>query len=194
LILLGVKRAPWALIVCIAFAAILRFLLYPAARGVIDIDFFTPTRLDTIAVGCLLAFAFRTQWIQKLRGERVAAVAGLLFLVSVFVLSRSGKYTLGPEHPVEGALIAVIIACFVQDATGITRRLLNSRIMIWIGTLSYSLYLAQTIVTTDLVPLPIRIPAMFAYACFSYYLIEAPFLRLKDRTRSGASKEQVVQV
>ena len=188
-LLLGIKRAPVALIVLIVVAAVLRFWLF-SPTGIIDIDYFTFTRLDTIAVGCLLAYAFRTSWIQRIRGENLARIAVLLFMLSVYVLSRSGKYTLGPKHPMEAILISIIIACLVQDATGVAGRLLNSPVMIWIGTLSYSIYLAQTTITTKTIPLGLRIPAMFCYACFSYYLIEAPFLRYKDRISSSRANSQ----
>ena len=183
LIALGLKKSRRFLFACLPLSIVLRFLL-SSSPGFIDIDYFTFTRLDTIAIGCLLAFAFRTSWIRKIRGEKLGVSAGLLFFLSVFVLSNSGKYSLGPKRLVEGTLVAVIISCFAQDATGPIGKLLNARLMTWIGKLSYSIYLGQTLASASFISIPFRVPAMIAYACISYYFIELPFLRLKDRLAS----------
>jgi peptidoglycan/LPS O-acetylase OafA/YrhL len=37
-------------------------------------------------------------------------------------------------------------------------------------------------------PLWARIPAVMLYACFSYYVIESPFLKLKDRVKAPVQK------
>ena len=65
-------------------------------------------------------------------------------------------------------------------------RFLNTRSMVAIGILSYSLYLAQpfsNIQRYDGWPLSWwwNVPCVFTYALLSYFLIEQPFLRLKDR-------------
>ena len=185
-VLFGVRRAPFALYGCIFIAPILRFWLY-LSHSRLNIDFFTPTRLDTIAVGCLLAFAFRQPWLRYFRRGWVATCAGLVFLASVFLV-RSGKYELGPEHFVEASMIAVMIAFLVRDANGPVGRFLNWRPVVWIGTLSYSIYLGQTLVVGDMAPLWARIPAVMLYACFSYYVIESPFLKLKDRVKAPVQK------
>jgi peptidoglycan/LPS O-acetylase OafA/YrhL len=189
-VLLGVRRAPIALYACILAAIALRFWLF-LSHSALDIEFFSPTRLDTIAVGCLLAFAFRRPWIQRVRGERLAACAIAVLFTSVFLI-HSGKYQLGPAHFIEAAMIAVVIACLVQDASGPMGRFFNWRPVVWIGVLSYSIYLAQTIVYENLFPFALRIPAALLYACFSYYLIESPFLKLKDRTKAPAAKVEQV--
>lgn len=111
--------------------------------------------------------------------------SGLLFFASNY-LFLSGKYELGPKHFIDASAVAVIIACLTQDASGPIGRLLNWRPVVWIGVLSYSIYLAQTIVIADLLPFALRIPAALLYACISYYLIESPFLKLKDRAKAPA--------
>ncbi len=145
--------------------------------------------MDTIAVGCLLAFAFRNPWIQRVRGEWVAACAIAVFFASIYLIG-SGKYQLGPKHFIDAAMIAVVIACLVQDASGPMGRFLNWRPVVWIGVLSYSIYLAQTIANEDLIPLALRIPAALLYACLSYYLIESPFLKLKNKAKKPELKPQ----
>ena len=185
LVVLGVRRSPIVLWLSIVVAMVLRFWLFLSNNSAFDPTFFSPTRLDTIAVGCLLAFAFRNPWIQRVRGERLVVCSGLLFFASNY-LFLSGKYELGPKHFIDASAVAVIIACLTQDASGPIGRLLNWRPVVWIGVLSYSIYLAQTIVIADLLPFALRIPAALLYACISYYLIESPFLKLKDRAKAPA--------
>jgi peptidoglycan/LPS O-acetylase OafA/YrhL len=81
-----------------------------------------------------------------------------------------------------------MIAFLVRDANGPVGRFLNWRPVVWIGTLSYSIYLGQTLVVGDMAPLWARIQAVMLYACFSYYVIESPFLKLKDRVKAPVQK------
>jgi peptidoglycan/LPS O-acetylase OafA/YrhL len=61
-------------------------------------------------------------------------------------------------------------------------RALNLAPVVWIGTISYSLYLWQEPLMFDTAPhLPrwVKIIGCFAFAAASYYLVERPALRLR---------------
>lgn len=67
----------------------------------------------------------------------------------------------------------------------LTGRFLNLPVMVWVGTLSYSLYLWQQLWAFGDFRLgaAARLGGMLACACSSYYLIERPLLGLRARLR-----------
>lgn len=202
LLLAGRSRAPIVLLALIALAPMMRFWLWDRFGGDINEEFFTPTRLDTIAIGCLLAYFARDprSWAVARRvqgrGDWLVLVGVLVVLISKELLSRSGKYNLGPGSAVEAAAIAMVIFAMVSDPTSRLGQLLNCRPMVAIGVLSYSLYLGQTFTFIGKSPeWPLGwswgLPLTILYALCSYYLVERPFLAWKDR-RSGRHSSLVL--
>jgi peptidoglycan/LPS O-acetylase OafA/YrhL len=61
-------------------------------------------------------------------------------------------------------------------------RFLNSKPMVWIGVLSYSLYLWQEPITMTKWPTVFRLMALAAVAALSCFVIERPFLAMKKRS------------
>jgi peptidoglycan/LPS O-acetylase OafA/YrhL len=98
-------------------------------------------------------------------------------------------YSLGAS--VEILCVALCIDRCVTICMGAMGRMLNSRILGYIGVLSYSLYLWQQPFlnrgsTSIYASFPINIILAFVAALASYYLVEKPFLRIKDRNRVTA--------
>jgi len=63
-------------------------------------------------------------------------------------------------------------------------RFLNARPVIWVGVLSYSIYLWQELFVWAYIPALAKIAGILATASASYYLIERPFLGLRARLRA----------
>jgi len=87
---------------------------------------------------------------------------------------------------IEILCVALCVDRCVTICIGATARMLNSRILGYIGVLSYSLYLWQQPFlnrgsTSIYTSFPINIILAFVAALASYYFVEKPFLRLKDR-------------
>lgn len=87
-----------------------------------------------------------------------------------------------------GLVTNLLIGCLIIISINLKNNLwftfLNLRIMELFGRLSYSLYLWQQLFTKDSptmhqIPLILLLVIILACACFSYYLIERPFLKLK---------------
>jgi peptidoglycan/LPS O-acetylase OafA/YrhL len=188
------QRAPLALLFSIALAVVLRFILWERFHGGFDIDLFTFTRIDSIAIGCGLAFAAHdrraTSMLQTLRGrgDLVAVISCATLFASVFVFSKSGKYALGPKHVIEGLAAAAFISAMVTDTQSVVARWLNGRFLTNIGVMSYSLYLGQFLTNpTGQWPLSwwFNIPLTVLYALCSYRWIELPILRLRNQLGGG---------
>ena len=56
--------------------------------------------------------------------------------------------------------------------------------MIWVGALSYSIYLWQELFAWAYIPALAKIAGILATASASYYLIERPLLGLRARLRA----------
>lgn len=174
-------------------AAIIRFWL-EISHSSLDPAFFTLTRLDTIAAGCLLAIFLHSSKAEALRGffrrPWLVPVCFSLFLLSAAVLARSGKYQIFIEQAAEALLIAVVVGAMTEQPSSWLGRFLNSRVMVQIGLLSYSLYLGQFIIV-DLhsINMIVRCVLLAGYALFSYYVVESPVLRMR-RTATAISRQK----
>lgn len=202
LVVVGCRRAPWALAVVLLVSPALRFML-SNRPGWPDIDYFTPTRLDTIVVGCLLAYYARSSWGKRAEcwvqrhGDLLIIIGVALLVISVAILSRSGKYVLGPKALVEAVAVAAVIFGAVKAPHCVIGRLLNQRPFIVIGILSYSLYLAQPFTgVTSWSGYPLSwwwgLPLTFGYALFSYFVVERTFLIWKDRLFNTSSSSAIL--
>jgi peptidoglycan/LPS O-acetylase OafA/YrhL len=172
----------------VAFAPLYRVLChFMGLHGRADETF--PAVADILAFGCLLAiYADR---IPKIR----ALWAGAMVLPVTFVPIYVGilRFHITPTllfvlWPMMHASIAGLLLHVVQKPY----RLLNAAPVVWLGRISYSLYLWQQLFVFGLRPRPWYL--MFVavgLACGSYYFIEQPVLRLREKSREKARVEEV---
>ena len=149
-----------------------------------------PTVADSLAVGCLVA-VFATRWprIQK-------SVFALLILVTIAIpmynadtFSRT-VLLLFVLNPILSAALGGIVIHVVQNPY----RILNLAPVVWLGQISYSLYLWQQPFMNPDAPSRYGVFAAIAMACVSYYLIEQPLLRYRDGHVDAPSAAQVEKV
>jgi peptidoglycan/LPS O-acetylase OafA/YrhL len=186
-----IARRPraWASVLFAIAGAIMveRFVLWSGLASLDRIYFATDTRADALLVGCGLAI-----WWSS-RGLRVSpwvTVPAALVLVLVPGFQTDATFlTLGTTS-IAVVATAILIAGLVSrphewSPFGWTP-------LAWVGRISYGLYLWHFAFMLAfygplslLVPAYIRIPILFAgsfaLAIASYYIVERPFLRLKDR-------------
>jgi len=151
-------------------------------------------RIDSIALGCLCALykgeilaKINTRWYKLFYTSLIClfALPWLALFVEktyfrlVFVALGVLTGTLG------NFLIANIMLFSVYGPKGKWHQILNSKIFDFIGVLSYSLYLWQQIFIFNrfwwVAQWPQNIVLIFSAALFSRYIIERPFLQLKDQ-------------
>ena len=167
-------------------APVLRMAFYFA--GWTDIGYYFPTVADAIATGCLLAIV----WPKLQRFDRYllspAAAAAPVLAVAIALLPELG----GPGVPTRVyyvlglTVMHLCIAVCIYNAIRKQWRWLNLGPVVWIGVVSYSLYLWQQpfLNRNDQLhwwtAFPQNVLLAILFAAASYYLIEQPFLRLRD--------------
>ena len=176
----------------------------------------TPFRLDGLAVGAFLAVTMR----QPGGSERLAralpftvAVLGA-FLALTFILPHRGlEEGSSVVLAVRVTLITLLLACLLVRAVlapdyTIVSRFFRSRVMVWLGTYSYGLYvyhhfISYYLVSNDIaariaplvgsywfvlaMQILLGVSASLALAYLSYELFEKRFLRFKTMFHTGCS-------
>ena len=156
------------------------------------------TRFDHLLVGCLLALllfkAPKQRWAQW---ERLCSNGSLLLGACVLLaFSAYLEFLYNPGYRdsiafiVDPLLVAALIPMLIAQRERIAVRWLESAPVKYVGRISYSAYLYQQWVTEPVMkllrglPLLLRVAltvgAVLVAASCSYYVIERPFLRLKD--------------
>ena len=148
----------------------------------------TFTRLDTISMGCLLALAARSDgWRRCLdRLTRPALMLAYFAAICVAVtLGASAKFYLCVYYSFTAACIALLTWGLIRSE-GLAGRILSHRILTTIGVGSYSIYLWQQLFIHPkqsgwIHAFPQNIVLSLGAASLSYWIIEQPFNRLKNR-------------
>jgi len=192
---LGAVLARRFALLAIVVAPVFRYLLgkhgmYLGAWGSF------PSVADSIASGCLLALCQpRLQHLRSFfawRGFPLIWLGTLSVPLLAHFLIGSGRILfLWPLPQVLGHSAITIfnfgIVLCIQSAIVAPPRILNAAIPVWIGTLSYSLYIwqmpfANPGVNSWLTTFPANIVLAFLAATVSFYFIEKPFLKLRERS------------
>ena len=153
-------------------------------------------RADHLAIGCLLAVALWNGWFPCLwrwlcSRATLAWVSVALLVASTAIALRIGT----PYRDTTGFIIEpVLVAIFIAQSIALSTTTqvwnwLNAGWVRFLGRISYSTYLYQQLVPNyveklhapAVVELLLVIAIVIALASASYYLIERPFLRIKDR-------------
>jgi peptidoglycan/LPS O-acetylase OafA/YrhL len=141
-------------------------------------------KYDAILVGCGLAL-FRFGDARWLRSRLLQS--GLTPLVCmgiiVFMLSTGGEIRILRAFSMSIAYlsVALIINYVIEHPERPSGRLLNQRGIVWVGMLSYSLYIWQQLAFTLFARIPVVLCLAFLLASLSYYEVEAPFLAFRRR-------------
>ena len=192
---LGNARARTAAIVAIVLAPVLRVVatrLWPSLSDLNDQAF--PFVFDSLAIGCLLALAReRLEAMPRL----IAFLDSKLFwlapiaCLAAFTIEKP-IISLGIGLSLGNLGIALVILKCVREPHTMFGRFLESAPLVWIGTLSYSLYLWQQPFldrhsTEWYASFPQNLGFATVAALVSYYLVERPVLNWRARRKARAA-------
>ena len=151
------------------------------------------TAFDSIAVGVLLGEVFRNpktkrELVKLTSNPWVVRIALLfaLFLSPLLSETYRGSYSLPIGKSLELACIGIVISAAVLHTNTLMYKILNSSVLMYLGVLSYSLYIWNPLFLYAngrwLVNIfPYNFLCVFVTGYLSYRFVETPFLRLKDR-------------
>ena len=175
-----------------------RFYLYSLGADYFRLLYGTDTHIDTVLTGCLLALMVsnRPQIVDRF-GFWVGPLflAGLV-LTAIFIWSDSSLFTVCMAYTSAAVFSSAAILGSLRSRSWI-RFILESKILVWFGKLSYGIYLWQGTSAiylyhyfgTSFVP---RTMIGLGLAVISYYWLERPCLTLKDRLPRAVSGKQVL--
>jgi peptidoglycan/LPS O-acetylase OafA/YrhL len=170
-------------------SASLMLALYDPAALPNRIYFGTDTRAQSLLLGAGLAFLIQHFGTLKERGLQVALQIGGLIAAAITLYFWSTTEDTSSWLYRYGLLgtaicVAVVIAAVVQPTPGPLKSFLSLAPLVWIGKISYGLYLwhwplyvvlnAERTGLTGGPLLVLRVAATFAVASLSYYLVEMP--------------------
>jgi peptidoglycan/LPS O-acetylase OafA/YrhL len=195
LLWVGSRRAVGVALMFVILCPVVRFLemlfLPASSMFIVRMWEMTHTRLDMLMFGCLVALTADRAGVQRAlqwcftHGLHLAAVVWIFFgwWVLAFV---PPSVRMGIGDSLLGICITLVIIWLVWNAEGKVGRVFNSRVMVHLGAISYSLYLWNAIFCvpqnkTWTGDFPANILCSIAMAEFSYFLIEQPFLRARSR-------------
>ena len=183
---LGVRRALYCAILMLAVAPLIRAGMwygFDASPSAMTREFQAVG--DSVAVGCWLAVAYHRgcamPWWFKSNWFFIVPLS-LPVVPALFYKFDPGLFYVVGQSYVNFAAAAVIWR-FIGCHDGISFRILNHRVLVWLGMLSYSLYLWQQPFLNDwsiawFATWPVNLALTFVCAMLSFYLIERPFHRL----------------
>jgi len=158
----------------------------------------TLLHIDGLAIGSLLAFAVRSKAATERTVRNVSAVLALVALPYAFWKLNQLRADFGITHypymatdPWIGASTFTILSVgfggllgvVLTHSSRILDRVLGNPVSVWIGSISYGLYVYHFPVFLLLRPYEIHplasLAATFGVAALSWYLLEKPILKLK---------------
>jgi peptidoglycan/LPS O-acetylase OafA/YrhL len=204
-LLLRRVKARWVVATATAgFAlAALAWRNYLISAGSTDMRIYNglDTRADSLIVGCLLGILMTSSFIPpEIRGwtSRFTTLAGIAAFLGMVALTEGPTWNAPVMFHwlyfgVDVLTAIVILDCLINPLSQV-KRLLSFRPMVWIGTISYGLYLWHYPIYITLKDwhftggqvLLLGMPISLAAATASFYLVEQAFLKMKPRFSSPA--------
>jgi len=182
---------------CILFVVFALPVIYTIQEAVPSINhgvlyYFTHylIKFQCIAVGCLFALlsfnkAFDREWIMKTK-----IVGNVLAIFMIFYLNFDDFYTVKTAYI--NLIISVLIGYLIITNLLVNKdwiyRFLNTKVISFIGVLSYSIYIWHMLFASFdaklpnvFSKLPYNIPGLIIVPLLSYFLFEKYFLNLKKK-------------
>jgi peptidoglycan/LPS O-acetylase OafA/YrhL len=194
----------WLVRACFGLVALSFVTRIALLEAGIDGFYFTPTRLDALSLGSLLALwepsIVARPAVHLKRFAGAVAVVGIPLFIGYSVMSGShAAWLQAIKYPLVGAFYFVLLGLAITaDVRSVFSRILASALMRFVGSISYGLYVYHSIcydLLDRLVPnasplffLPFAFGSVMGVAWLSFEFVEKPILRLKNKYQSQSSR------
>jgi len=183
-------------IVVIAISPLIRVLSFRLHNPYLHNNSGFHMRADSLMFGCVIALLQDTPFFERIyqAATRIWWLPPAVILLSDLIGARFQNYWQYPfGYTICGAAIAIFLLWCVRNPSSFVGRLLNARPVMHIGVLSYSIYLWQTLFLHEasnsvfgpslafVNTFPGNWIAILLVAELSFYLVEQPSLRLRNR-------------
>jgi peptidoglycan/LPS O-acetylase OafA/YrhL len=188
-----------ALILALPLIRLASYSLFPGTRG--QLMMMLHTGSDAIFSGCLLALCLARlpRLSERLRFPWWGVIGLILF---VFVFSARIRHAMPRGYDILLGTTLLVIAITLIVANILLQEntwyhwLLERRALVFLGRISYSVYLWQqvfltTLNTTFLGKWPVNLAVALLTGWLSYRFVELPFIRLKDKYFRAHTKSAV---
>lgn len=185
----------WIALGSFLFSVMVRVWLVSNHTGALTVYTITPTRLDAFAVGMLLAIHRDTllSWLRRPWRPLLVVVGGGAMIAVIGALGNADEP--GYHLIVLYAVVGVLAGCALLLALipGPFARILGQPALVYLGKISYGLYVfhqtallfarifSRHIGAPNAVTVVVALALTIAIATVSYYVVERPFLLLKER-------------
>jgi peptidoglycan/LPS O-acetylase OafA/YrhL len=199
------RRLPKVLLAIIVVAMSFRLLLIPFV-GADNIFWFSPCRLDALALGAMLAVVVRRPKLAETAHQAcrwTLMILGPALLILYPLTSGKGFFTM---QAIKYTLVAVAYTALLGTTIGLGRwpwleRFFSTRFLCWCGKYSYAMYVFHPIIYIQVMDLmrphlslatthpnlylacefPLLLGVVFLVSWSSWHLFERHFLKLKSR-------------
>lgn len=190
LCLAGVRRGlkvAWGVVFVVPVIRAIMWFVFHASDSAMTKHF--EANADALATGCLLSMNFNRigaiRWYQRFQSTSLFWVVALGLVLGghgLFAVNQASFYIVGQTIANLGTVLCVDWS--IRNYGRGVGHLLNWKPVVYVGALSYSLYLWQNaFLNPDWDAWPARLPMSLllasGMAVVSYYVVEQPFLRLK---------------
>lgn len=192
------RRVALAVLLGVPALRVALSMVVPEYRPFIFYSF--ETSADALAVGCLLALErdrlYAIPWLRRIIDSRW--ILPLVFIAGV-LLSARYRPALLLGVPLQNLAIGLAIERCTRRPTGLAGRFLHLKPLVFIATVSYSMYLWQQLflnrhAETWWTAFPQNLVFVLIFGLLGYYLVERPVLRVRptlERRLFGGVKEVV---
>lgn len=139
-------------LLCVAVLAWRYWLVFHGASEAY-LTMATDTRVDAILVGCLMAL-LRNPWLDRVSAPNALndwGLAGVCVAVLIgTLLYRDEVFRLTARYTLQSLAIAPLIYLAVARADRLPFRWLNTPVLVYVGTISYTIYLSHHVILLGL--------------------------------------------
>jgi peptidoglycan/LPS O-acetylase OafA/YrhL len=190
------KRVVPILVIAVFACATWRLFLWSEGRSPLRLYNGLDTRADSLLAGCalsvMLAFGVLKPGFAMKKAANLLALIAMPLVLMIFISEWHDDFMLVAGYSVVAVLSAALIFAVVRASSTRLSGILSFPPLVWTGRISYGLYLWHYPVFEYVrgrgLPRPLALLGMygsvFLVAALSFYCVERPFLRMKQKFKA----------